>query len=266
MSPKRILIVITCMLVLLTIVMAGIVIHRLAPLLQATLPSTEQPPVTTTTDATTLPTESTPPVTTEATEPGHQHEFTKLIRRVETTCIRDGYSIYLCECGQSANLDHEKAFGHSYEPSQADPTCTVDGYIGEKCANCGDIQKDTTIPATGHSYEPSQAEATCTVDGYIGKTCTTCGYIKKETTFPATGHSFGEWAVDPLDSTKECRTCTTCAEAETRDIVTETEPTEPGVDPSAPVESTEPSHPTEGSEPTGGSEPTESTAPPETTP
>ncbi|MBE6976883.1 MAG: hypothetical protein E7439_06825 [Ruminococcaceae bacterium] len=260
MSLKQILIIILCVLMLLTIVLASVVFRRIvSPTPTTPTPSSPSRPAPTESEATTAPTEFVPPVTTGPTEPGHTHNFATLIRKVETTCTVSGYDIYLCECGQSAALNQQAAPGHDYQEANQDATCTVDGYAGTKCTRCGDVQKTAVLPAPGHDHQtPVHQDATCTVDGYDGLQCTRCSNVKKTEIYTAPGHDWGEWLPNPEDSTKENHTCTVCATTESRDVITEPDPSEPGTEPSEPgTDPSEPGEP-EPSEPGGSSDPTES--------
>ena len=50
--------------------------------------------------------------------------------------------------GNTCNL-----YGHKYETTVVNPTCTEDGYTLYKCSVCGETKKDDIIPKIGHVYE-----------------------------------------------------------------------------------------------------------------
>ena len=103
------------------------------------------------------------------------HMLTK-IEAVAATCTEDGNIEYwTCEsCGKYFKdkdatekiTEEETIIKAGHQPittGEKEPTCTEDGYTGDKvCVVCGDVvEYGTVIPATGHNY----------VDGI----CTVCG-------------------------------------------------------------------------------------------
>ena len=112
---------------------------------------------------------------------GHTHEFTKQV--VAPTCTQDGYTEYVCACGEYNRVE-EVAAAHRAEslPAQA-PSCTADGLSeGSRCSVCGEILvEQTQIPATGHAYGEwvVVTPSTTTQTGLKEKVCALCA--EKET-------------------------------------------------------------------------------------
>ena len=90
------------------------------------------------------------------------------------------------------------------------------------------IEDTYIIPATGHDYrETRNAPATCTMDGYMIETCANCGDYRV-TEYDALGgeHSFGSWNVRTAQTPATCtragltametRICSKCGELEIR--------------------------------------------------
>lgn len=207
MTTKRIVLIIMCAMLLLTVIMMAVVIGRVAlvfgPLLNpqdGTQPPETSTQVTTPSSEATIPSsEATAPPTNPATEPTtppqptdlpHTHEFTVLTKQVQATCTSAGYSIYRCTCGATEMRDYMDAAGHKYGPGQlVAPSCTEEGYTERKCTVCGNVDTQDIKAPTGHQYEQTEVkEVTCEEDGYAEFQCTACGDIKRENVVEATGH------------------------------------------------------------------------------
>lgn len=262
MSLKQVLTIVMCGFLLMTIVIGGVVVSRIAPLFQmmSATPGVTQPSTEGTEPSGT---ESIPTESTEPTDPEHEHDYNQLIRKAEATCTGPGYGIYLCECGQSKIKDMVDPLGHDMDDGVVKaPTCTAQGATVYSCSRCTYTESKNPVAATGHHYEvPVHKDVTCTEDGYDGLKCRDCSAIQKDknTIVTAPGHDFSDWITDPEDETKQTRECGVCHTIETQVIGGETEPTDPS-EPSNPSEPSEPSEPTEPSEP---SEPSASTDPSE---
>lgn len=242
MPLKRIVLIIMCALLLLTIIMATVVIGRVAPTFQALLgggkPVTK--PTTTVTTPSTTVTQPTPP-TTQATQPttqptqpttqptqpttvpptsGHVHTF-ELTSVEEPTCEIPGYSVYTCACGEVEMRDPVEQTGHNFGPGQKVVSCTEPGYTEYTCMVCGATDRQNITDPLGHdNYLAERQEHSCTQDGYELYKCRRCGEETKENEIVATGHTDFTWielmppgANEPGE---EFRRCTTCMEEETR--------------------------------------------------
>ncbi len=82
---------------------------------------------------------------------------------------------------------------HTFEPASAEPTCTEQGYHGQRCSLCGYIIADEYTNALGHDM----AEATCTQPSTCRRE--NCGYQEGR----VADHSFGA----PCSITRTCSVC-----------------------------------------------------------
>jgi hypothetical protein len=87
-----------------------------------------------------------------------------------------------------------------------DPTCTEQGYTGNTCTRCGDVEKKSIIDALGHKMALVPAsDPTCEKPGLsAGTACERCGLVgvaQKETA-PALGGN--------CDFTADPTTCSNC--------------------------------------------------------
>ncbi|MBE6985939.1 MAG: hypothetical protein E7433_00745 [Ruminococcaceae bacterium] len=217
MTTKRIVLIIMCAMLALTVIMAGIVIGRVSPVLGALLGSpdpgtqpTTQPSTGQTTgpstQPTTIPTTTTQPTTnpttaptTRPTDPGHVHAFV-LSETQEATCEDAGFSIYICPCGEKEIKDLVPAKGHSFGPGKkVSATCEEKGYTLFTCRICGwEEERDYEEP-TEHDYElTNTVTVSCEEDGYEEYTCKKCDSIKLENEQKATGHDF-QVVGDPVE-------------------------------------------------------------------
>ena len=114
-----------------------------------------------------------------------------------------------------------KVFGHTWVYSDADPTCTEQGYTKNICTICGE-NEISYIPALGHDYQPYEEghkDATCTMGGYDVNKCSRCPNEIKVNLTAATGH---KWAITEIkaptcmETGLEGHTCTNdgCSEYE----------------------------------------------------
>jgi len=124
---------------------------------------------------------------------GHVHSYVKNV--VPPACAEDGYTEYVCECGDSY-IDQKSyviRVGHRYTTvGVKEATCTEDGYSGDfACMVCGEIYKDPsgnvqkghTIAATGHTWgtvPTKTVRPTRVSTGMKVYTCTTCGAERTE--------------------------------------------------------------------------------------
>ena len=73
-------------------------------------------------------------------------------------------------------------------------TCTEQGVVQSRCADCDKLISQTFTAPLGHTMvitTPAKAP-TCTENGYTqAGYCTVCGYNEVSTVIPATGHNFG---------------------------------------------------------------------------
>ncbi len=80
------------------------------------------------------------------------------------TCTEDGYTTYICHCGDNYIADKVAAFGHSYDNGviTINPTCESKGSKTFTCSTCENTYTED-VDATGHDYNDI-------------KVCKVCGY------------------------------------------------------------------------------------------
>ena len=95
----------------------------------------------------------------------------------EPTCTRNGYTTYICACGETYVGDEVDALGHIEVIDEAvAPTCTETGLTeGKHCSVCSEILvAQNVVDALGHSYA-------CTDNGEKHVvTCRNCDYNTEE--------------------------------------------------------------------------------------
>ena len=99
---------------------------------------------------------------TEPETPTHTHSYSKKV--TSPTCTEQGYTTYMCSCGDSYKSDIITAKGHNYSSKTTSPTCTEQGYTTYTCS-CGDTYKSDYVNAS-HDYSNYK----CTKCGIIDKT------------------------------------------------------------------------------------------------
>ncbi len=130
------------------------------------------------TDSVTTPnTEATIPPITESTptESVHIHSYTSKI--TDPSCTENGYTTFICDCGNAYTADQTNAVGHNYNKKVTAPSCTEKGYTTYTCSVCGNSYTDNKTNATGHSWNGWKVtkEPTATAEGAEQRTCKTCG-------------------------------------------------------------------------------------------
>ncbi len=112
------------------------------------------------------------------------------------TCTESGEERRYCECG-NYETKITVALGHDYESVVIVPTCTEQGYTTHTCnrLGCSHVKVDSYVAALGHDYETKVTAPTCTAKGYTTYTCF-CGHSYINNYVDALGHSFGEWSVE----------------------------------------------------------------------
>ena len=118
----------------------------------------------------------------------HVHSYT--VKEVnQPTCSWQGYTVYVCECGDTHYDNYVPALPHTPENiGLKAPTCTTPGWKdGTICSVCNKILSPAgSIPETGHSAEwITVTDAQTGVDGLQQLKCTTCGEVLEEKVIPA---------------------------------------------------------------------------------
>ena len=94
------------------------------------------------------------------------------------TCTEQGYTTYICHCGDSYISNYVNALGHNVViDEKVAPTCTTNGLTeGKHCSVCNEVLvKQNIIKATGHDYTTVVTKPKCQERGYTTYTCH-CGY------------------------------------------------------------------------------------------
>lgn len=101
---------------------------------------------------------------------GHNHKTTV----VEPTCTAMGYTVYLCDCGDTFNGDFTDIINHDYDVKVTEPTCTSMGFSEYTCKNCGHKFIADYTDKISHDYKTDVTNPTCTEFGFTVYTCN-CG-------------------------------------------------------------------------------------------
>lgn len=121
----------------------------------------------------------------------HTHIFKT--ETVESTCLNDGYTKYVCEtCHYFYIGNYTSALGHDYKFSRiANPTCTEKGYDLYTCSRCNGTERRNTVTALGHNYSFTKTVApNCSAQGYDLYTCSRCNGTEKRNYVNALGHQY----------------------------------------------------------------------------
>lgn len=111
----------------------------------------------------------------------HTHEYYPS-DPVKPTCTSEGFTMYVCLCGDSYKDDIVPKLAHTYSQTLVvEPTCTAEGYTLHTCA-CGDKYKDNITEKLPHQEVViSAVPATCNNEGRTeGKYCNICKTVLKE--------------------------------------------------------------------------------------
>lgn len=151
----------------------------------------------------------------------HTHSYTSKI--IEPTCLKSGYTVYTCSCGDRYTDDRTEPLGHSFTQTETAPTCTESGYTLKTCSRCGTSQKENFTEALGHDFAAVETVApTCVSSGYTVYKCSRCEFTYKDNYTGALGHDWEDWAItkEPTDhsSGRKIRKCTRCDKTQTETI------------------------------------------------
>ncbi len=109
--------------------------------------------------------------------PPHEHSYSS--STIAPTCTEDGYTTYICECGDTYNGNYVNKLGHNYiHHQEKKATCTEIGWNAyDTCSRC-DYTTYEKISALGHELlHHDGQEATCTEIGWNAyDTCSECSY------------------------------------------------------------------------------------------
>lgn len=151
----------------------------------------------------------------------HIHSY--FASQVEATCTDGGYTLHLCDCGDSFRDSYVDALGHAWGQWLTTEAATTEkeGLQRRECSRC-DAFDTQTLPKLEqehtHVYSDSVVDPTCTDRGYTQHTCA-CGDSYRDAETAALGHSFGVYksngdATCTSDGTKTA-VCDRCASGST---------------------------------------------------
>ena len=135
-------------------------------------------------------------------------EHVKSVTKVanDATCTEAGNTaeITCALCGAILQASETiEATGHDWREVSEEPTCTWEGYTGERCANCYEWQNWTkTAEALGHDPVTDEAVAPTHDDSGLteGSHCSRCDAIlTAQTVIPALGHNYVTETVLPTE-------------------------------------------------------------------
>ena len=123
----------------------------------------------------------------------HSHNYAEI--ETAPTCTSEGYTTYICSCGDSYVADRVPSTAHNYKAVVTAPTCTTEGYTTYTCA-CGDSYVADKTPTIAHKYNTVVTAPTCTTEGYTTYTCS-CGdnYVADKTAAIAHNYQNGSCSV-----------------------------------------------------------------------
>ena len=123
-------------------------------------------------------------------ELSHEHSYSATV--TDPTCTEEGYTTFVCRCGDTYIDDEKTALGHSWN----DATCTQ----SKTCNACG----ETEGSALGHDHQLTAAkEPTCTAEGSKTYTCSRCSDSYSET-IAKLDH---DYAAATCTAPKTCKAC-----------------------------------------------------------
>ncbi len=117
------------------------------------------------------------------------------------TCDEDGYTTYVCECGNTWTGEPTTAIGHSFTKTEVKPeylatqaTCVAKATYYKSCANCGEAGTETfeSGELAAHAFTEAikdeahlKAAATCVTKAVYWYDCANCDVIASDETVEA---------------------------------------------------------------------------------
>ncbi len=117
-----------------------------------------------------------------------------------STCTEQGYTTYICKCGDTYIADYVDSTGHSHTAEITTPaTHTSTGVMTYTCS-CGDTYTETIAKIAKHNHNAVVTAPTCEDKGYTTYTCE-CGDTYVADYVDATGHSHTAEVTTPATHT-----------------------------------------------------------------
>ena len=211
---KRIALIVMCIMLTATVIVTGVVVHKVAPILGVLITGfgDMQNQNNDASADSSDPTDPSQP-SSGPTQPPHEHDYSKLEKNKSAKCTEPGVKIYSCECGDK-KLQTLPAYGHSYGSWKVvAATCDTDGYTKRTCGICGDVEKKDTVVKLGHDFVPgATTEPNCEAPGTQEYSCQRedCGEVKIEIVAEALGHNWIQGDTYPPTCAEEGYTEYTC--------------------------------------------------------
>ena len=110
--------------------------------------------------------------------PALGHDFGET-KELPASCTQDGEEFRICSrCGEKETIRIIPATGHIRGEKEVvkEPDCSNEGRAVIKCAVCGEVLEEESLPKTECDGEYAEEKAaTCTEDGLLVATCRWCG-------------------------------------------------------------------------------------------
>ena len=149
-----------------------------------------------------------------------EHSYTTEV--VAPTCTEEGYTLYVCECGESYKDDFTGTVAHRYGQTEVivEATCLEGGLRKHICTECGH-EEEIKVEPLGHKYKSKVIAPKCEEGGYTEHRCERCEESYRDDYTEAAGHDFSPWvdviAATCLEEGMQMRDCGSCAHYETKE-------------------------------------------------
>ena len=94
---------------------------------------------------------------------------------IASSCDKQGYTLYYCNCGYSFSADFLPPTEHELICETILPSCAAQGYQHYRCSNCDYSFKSDFVEPMGHTFTSESFLPTATRAGYTKYTCE-CSY------------------------------------------------------------------------------------------
>lgn len=142
------------------------------------------------------------------------HNFADWKVTTEATCTKMGVETRECIICEATEIRELEMIEHAYNSVVTIPSCTSQGYTTYICY-CGDSYIDDYVDALKHDFGEWKVtiKSTCTKEGVETRECENCDETETRE-ISATGHTAGEWVVTtPATATQngeKMQSCTEC--------------------------------------------------------